>query len=109
MVSYLAKRDWPPRREVLAEQYRYMVDMLGGYCGAGVPELGCGARENLQLHHIDGKTWTANKVGPLVRARLLFEDFLLGRLGVLCAECNLEDGRRKRDYYRAKKEERVPF
>jgi hypothetical protein len=94
---------------VLAEQYRYMVEQLGGYCGAGVSELGCGATTDLQLHHVDGKAWTANKVGPLVRSRRLFEDFLMGRLGVLCRECNQRDGAQRWRHYRARKEAPAPF
>jgi len=106
---YVAKRDWPPRRKVLAEQYAYMVEHLGGYCGACVPEMGCGSKTDLQLHHIDGKEWAANKVGPKRRGYLLFVDFLMGRLGVLCRDCNQRDGSQRKRYYLEKKTAEAPF
>jgi hypothetical protein len=35
--------------------------------------------------------------------------FVRGRLGVLCGDCNLADGRKHAAVYRAKKTESVPF
>jgi hypothetical protein len=111
--GYVASRDWPKRRAQLAEVYAYMIEVSGGYCGAGCdPELGCGARSDLQLHHLEGKPWTANKVGPLLRMRMLADDFVRGRLGVLCGDCNLADGHKHAAVYRAKKtqvDSTVPF
>jgi hypothetical protein len=103
---------WEARKAKIAEVYAYMVETLGGYCGASCTdhELGCGAKTDLQLHHNDGKSWEANKVGPLKRIKRLVEDFIFDRLGVLCRECNQTDGGRKTAYYRQRrKEQRAPF
>lgn len=105
-MSYVASRDWPARKAKLDAVYAWMVAELGGVCGAGCdPELGCGGTEDLQLHHKNGKTWTANKVGPLRRMYLLCVDFLLGRLGVLCRTCNQVDGAKKQTWYKWRKKE----
>jgi hypothetical protein len=86
-----------------------MVSELGGVCGAGCDsELGCGSRMDLQLHHKDGKTWAASKVGPLKRIRLLCEDFVRDRLGVLCRRCNQRGGAQKQVFYRHRKVEQEP-
>lgn len=103
-MSYLAARDWPARKAKLDAVYAWMVAELGGVCGANCdPELGCGSRFDLQLHHKNGKPWTASKVGPLKRLKMLAVDFVCDRLGVLCAECNRRDGVKNQQWYRKQK------
>jgi hypothetical protein len=110
MPGYLAKRDWPARKAKLDAIYALMVADLGGYCGAKCDEeLGCGSRSDLQLHHLNGKDWTANKVGPLKRMKLLLDDWLRDRLGVLCRQCNQLDGAKLQGFYADKKTQEVPF
>lgn len=102
-------RKWQTRKVKLAEAYASMIVALGGYCGASCdPELGCGTRSNLQLHHKNGRPWIASRVGPLKRSRLYAEDFARGELGVLCRQCNELDGVKHRYVYKAK-HEAAPF
>jgi hypothetical protein len=109
----LHKRHWEKRKRKIAVVYAMMVADLGGYCGANCPEgLGCGARSDrdatspLQLHHLVGAEWRHHKVGPLRRLFMYCTDWLLGKLGVLCADCNRQHGGEHTQVFSRRRRER---
>lgn len=79
------------------ERKEELLDLLGGEC------KGCGDEEDLEIHHVDGRSWEPRQVSSHMRVVRYWREYLAGvRLEALCARCNGWDGqRRMRDKERA--------
>lgn len=76
---------------------------LGGIC------KNCGTTDNLELHHVDGKSWDPVKMSPQMRIKQYEQDHSNGLIDLLCKSCNGRDGAYNKDYYSAIRKEEIPF
>lgn len=85
--------DWPERKlsqvRLAVEMRERLVEVMGGKCKK------CPATELLEFHHPHGRDWVAAKKNQAQRMRRYLQDFLLGNLELLCADCNKAAGKPK--------------
>lgn len=74
------------RASQATEMRERLVALMGGQCKK------CAATELLEFHHPNGRNWVARKKNQLQRMRLYLQDFLLGKLELLCSGCNKSAG-----------------
>ncbi len=74
------QKSWATRKRL------ELVKLLGGECRQ------CGSKGDLQIDHINGKSWTANKVGSDTRVCRYMREMKEGKLQVLCGDCNSKKG-----------------
>jgi hypothetical protein len=74
----IKKRSYRRRRAAL-------IATLGGKCAL------CGKEDQLELDHIDGRTWSM-KLGRMQRLRRYEQEAKEGKIRVACKPCNGLDG-----------------
>lgn len=78
------------RREYYRAYYRRrhaeLIAFLGGVC------VQCGATENLQVDHIDSRTWDIRKCNRHTRIARYWREAMQGLVQVLCKSCNSSKG-----------------
>ena len=100
--------EWLRTKSRIAVRYQFLVIKLGGKC------VKCASIKDLELDHPQGKDWSARKLSPQMRMKRYEEDFLNGKLSLLCHNCNCKDGALNKNYYKAVRNgeepgEKVPF
>ncbi len=63
-----------------------LIERLGGKC------VKCGATEDLEIDHIDGRTWDSKAYSQKGRVIRYWREFAEGLLQVLCGPCNKQKG-----------------
>lgn len=97
-----AKEQW--KREAAKKKRAQLVFLLGGECKK------CGSRQDLEFHHVRGRTWRAREKSRYKRMVLYFRDYDRGLIILLCHDCNKRTGsyRCRSGYYKNRKTW-VPF
>jgi 5-methylcytosine-specific restriction endonuclease McrA len=73
----LRQRTWARKKR--AE----LIELLGGQCAL------CGSTDNLEIDHINGRTWLVRKVDPSWRVSIYWAEYRSGvPLQCLCGDCN---------------------
>ena len=67
-----------------------LIQLLGGRCTK------CGGTEELEFHHPNGRNWTPSKLNRWTRINRYWQDFVAGRLGLLCRSHNAHDANNHR-------------
>lgn len=75
---------WDVMHEMIREGRIRLLVMLGGVCEV------CGEDDSalLDIHHLNGKTWQSNQVGPYKRIKLYEQDIKNGECSLLCKWCH---------------------
>lgn len=103
IASKLSRADKRRYRHRSFDRMKRVYDLLIRLVGGTHPCCAwCGRNEHqtqLQLDHVEGKTWRANRLRWDDRIRRYRAEFLRGvPMRILCVECNSKDGRRRQIY-----------
>lgn len=75
---------WDLYKKMVRRRIRALKKNLGGKCvSCDEPKL-----RKLEFHHKNGKSWTANKVGPLRRIQTYEREAAEGLICLLCRDCH---------------------
>lgn len=69
-----------------ARRRRILIAAMGGACE------NCGATECLEFHHTKPRDWIAAQLNRWQRQTRYEEDWEMGRLQLLCSDCNKRAG-----------------
>jgi len=79
-------RPWSIRKDQTIRHAELRRELLiiemGGRCQS------CGAKQKLEIDHVNGRDWEPRKVNRWVRIARYWREFHEGKLQLLCRKCN---------------------